>query len=283
VILIKLSGMGSTFSFLTSALCWLNRLILSSKQLMPGKKESKTPAAISFFANAQYGEGQENPSKGQINANKGQYNEDNSVQRHPYTIFVKSSDFSIINEIERLRKMVVKDALNENFGDKYGDIFISGSKSFNNQNKDSIGGHPLSGTSPSSLCCKNAAFVYLMGFYKDGKLNFLRTGDQDSTVFKGSIEHNAFKTRAIQRLQWMNVKTVTSVDLMQWRSKEIIHYLQAYDMLKTAEMLADQGVPGYSFTQTEKEQLVIIKYNLQLFTRNIYRGRNINAKINQNY
>lgn len=250
----------------------------------------KTTIAIILFllcisnSIAQNGTGQKAPSKGQKNANKGQYEENNSQKVHPYTIFIKTKEgFNILSDIDYIEREILLDTKQKGLKSYYLSVFKSALSPFNPADTAQIGGHIKyttwgikngvyqeyekdcrKGVSESSKMCKNAAFVYLIGVDSSGKT--LRRSTHPDTI----SYYNDFKTRAIQRLQYMNVKTVVNPEYMQWRSKEIIHYLQAYDMLKTAEMLADQDVPGYSFTQTEKEQLEVIKYNLQRFARNIY-------------
>jgi hypothetical protein len=199
---------------------------------------------------AQKGTGQKNPSRGQKKANHGQYIESSSLPMHPYTIFYKSKPeyFDLIkstkdmselktkmveiiqNEIENIQNNV--QSTNEYYTEFYDNVYNSGVSVFNSNDSKDIGGHPNSGVSQSSKKCKNAAFVYLMGFDKDG----------ETQNFRGESDHSDFKSLAIIRLQYMNVEVRSTVGSLQWRTKEFIHYLQAYDMLKAAEILADAGV-----------------------------------------
>ena len=80
---------------------------------------------------------------------------------------------------------------------------------------------------------KHAAYVYLMGFNQYGRM--LRgTGNQ---LDKDTLE--VFRTKALTRLISLDYG-VNKKDYVQWRSKELIQYLQAYDLLKAA------GVQSYN-------------------------------------
>lgn len=189
----------------------------------------------------------ENTKKKLEDPEHGQYHPAQYKQGYPYTTFYKPLDN---NYIENIRIKITGKKTREYFQPIYKEqIYPDAQKTYSSN--DLTGENK--GVAPNSYYAKHAAFVYLMGFDKEGE--YLR-GSQDVTKIQ---ELYAFRTIALKRLINIDYE-VSAGNNIQYRVKEMVHYLQAYDLLKTAEMLADKGVQGYSFSQSEKEQLEVIKF-----------------------
>ena len=155
-----------------------------------------------------------------VNPKHGQYHPAQSKQGYPYTTFYKPLSS---NYIEDIRFKIIDKELKVVFQPIYNSIYTDAQKTYSSN--DLTGKNE--GVAPNSYYAKHAAFVYLMGFNQYGRV--LRgTGDphdQDTLMF--------FRTTALERLYNLDYE-VGKAEKIQYRVKEMVHYLQAYDYLKAA-------------------------------------------------
>ncbi len=226
----------------------------------------------------------------------GKYKPDYYItQQHPYTLFIRKNEVSIDDLKEFIDTEVIPN-IEIDFGDfkyhhdAYKELLQDGAS------VKQPAGFPSEGVSPAASAAKNAAFVYLIG------MNINGAGAVEDL---GSIDRNAYKDRALTMLKNLNpqVQTIvgaTPAELIalgsmtippKWsilyglpslyqkyernanRAAELIMYLEAYDMLKTAVKLGSlkyHNNPSSSFTfNVSQGDLDEIKDKLQLFARNL--------------
>jgi len=156
----------------------------------------------------------------------GMYQPSYATMGYPYTTIYKPfRENSIDTFIEDLRlKIALRQFTKvDQYYNLYNSIYTDAQKTYSSN--DLSGKNE--GVAPNSYYAKHAAFVYLMGFNQYGRV--LRgTGDphdQDTLMF--------FRTTALERLYNLDYE-VGKAEKIQYRVKEMVHYLQAYDYLKAA-------------------------------------------------
>ena len=167
----------------------------------------------------------ENTKKKLENPKHGQYQPSQYKKGYPYSTFYKPfQDDNIDNLIEDIRIKVNDKKIYFNyFSNIYNGIYTDAQRTYSSN--DLTGKND--DAAKNAYYAKHAAFVFLMGFDKDG--GYLR-GSHDA----GKIaELYAFRTTALKRLLNIDYE-VGSRENIQYRVKEMVHYLQAYDLLKTA-------------------------------------------------
>ncbi|MDQ3071792.1 MAG: hypothetical protein M3Q97_00815 [Bacteroidota bacterium] len=220
-------------------------------------KNTSTLLTLLFFAGLSFtGQAQSYNVKPGQNNGFGSYEDenDNVIRNHPYTIFNRNETFAV--QLENVRAKIQNSL--QMRGIYTVNIFslrayVSPSWLIDGKHK------PPEGIDQAAVHAKNAAFVYLLGL------------DNNGNDIKGTQAHTDSKTDALRMLDEMNTVIRTGAKSWQWGSKNLMMYLQAYDMLMA---IPNQNDPDITLTTTELENLTNIRLHLQAFAQNLYQHSN---------
>lgn len=189
------------------------------------------------------------------NAQHGAYTEHGYDNASPLAVFDKKR--SLQSQLDTVRSWVIGEKFNYN--EIYRDLYSNANSGSENCNCPS--GKTMAG-GPSTA--KDAAFVYLIGLNQLGQA----LSNEDRASFRNKALSILEKAGSMDKACFRG----KFGDTHQYRSKELIMYLQAYDLLKTAK------AAGLEVDQVRLDKIRGVrgklkkkKSSLQYYTRNLYR------------